>query len=354
MNKQPLVSIIIPTYNRAHLIGETLDSVLAQTYPNWECIVVDDGSTDTTDEVVQQYLDSDTRFQYHHRPADRPKGANACRNYGFEVSKGQFIMFLDSDDLFIDTTIGNRVKYLLNEKIDLLITNSQAFNKCIGDSKILWNLMNENHTHKDLIIRFFKSDMPWSTNSVTWNKIFFKKIKGWNEGLTAWQDWEIHCKSLFYNPKIMIVNALPDNFFRNSQHSKIGDSFTSLAYIKSLYLIVCEIDRLLKKHTLESEKVINHFNDFVIHKTIILALKNRYFFLPLTLLFKREFIIGLKRWNYFKIYLVQLFGISFKIRKYVLGKIYYDQQQYYKINSNHLKFTLDDLKTNTTVNNDIN
>ncbi|WP_372938266.1 glycosyltransferase family 2 protein, partial [Seonamhaeicola sp.] len=88
---QPLVSIIIPTYNRAHLIGETLDSVLAQTYTHWECIVVDDGSSDHTSQVVATYCKNDARFQYHQRPLDRPKGANACRNYGFELSKGEYI-----------------------------------------------------------------------------------------------------------------------------------------------------------------------------------------------------------------------------------------------------------------------
>lgn len=85
-NQNPLVSIIIPTFNRAHLIGETLDSVLAQTYPNWECIVVDDGSTDNTDEVMAEYMARDARFQYHHRPEDRLPGGNAARNYGVEFS----------------------------------------------------------------------------------------------------------------------------------------------------------------------------------------------------------------------------------------------------------------------------
>ena len=80
----PLVSIIIPTYNRAHFIGETLESVLAQTYHNWECIVIDDGSTDYTDELMEFYCEKDSRIQYYHRPSHKPKGANACRNYGFE------------------------------------------------------------------------------------------------------------------------------------------------------------------------------------------------------------------------------------------------------------------------------
>ena len=68
MTNNPLVSIIIPTYNRAHLIGETLDSVLAQTYQNWECIIVDDGSSDNTDDVVNDYVKKDPRFKYYYRP----------------------------------------------------------------------------------------------------------------------------------------------------------------------------------------------------------------------------------------------------------------------------------------------
>ena len=62
MKTNPLVSIIIPTYNRAQLIGETLDSILEQSYVNWECIVIDDGSTDSTDIVMARYCVKDTRF----------------------------------------------------------------------------------------------------------------------------------------------------------------------------------------------------------------------------------------------------------------------------------------------------
>ena len=72
-----LISIIIPTYNRAHLISETLDSILAQTYLNWECIVVDDGSTDTTADVMREYIKKNSRFQYHQRPDNRKKGPNS-------------------------------------------------------------------------------------------------------------------------------------------------------------------------------------------------------------------------------------------------------------------------------------
>ncbi|MFN4198862.1 MAG: glycosyltransferase family 2 protein [Flavobacterium sp.] len=107
--KPRLISIIIPTFNRAHLIGETLDSVLAQTYPHWECLVIDDGSADGTADVVQDYVKSDSRFQYYKRPEDRPKGANVCRNYGFELSQGDFINWFDDDDIMLPDFLKSKV-----------------------------------------------------------------------------------------------------------------------------------------------------------------------------------------------------------------------------------------------------
>ena len=68
-----LVSIIIPTYNRAHLIGETLESVKAQTYSNWECIIIDDHSSDDTETIISHYTKSDLRFKYHKRPKKSAK-----------------------------------------------------------------------------------------------------------------------------------------------------------------------------------------------------------------------------------------------------------------------------------------
>lgn len=135
MNKQPLVSIIIPTYNRADLIGETLDSVLAQTYTNWECLIVDDGSTDTTEEVVSAYVKKDTRFQYYHRPHDRPKGANACRNYGFEKSKGAYIQWLDSDDLISENKLERQVIAIQGESSAIAVCNWGYFVDSVADTK---------------------------------------------------------------------------------------------------------------------------------------------------------------------------------------------------------------------------
>src|SRR5690606_276329 len=98
MDSEPLVSVVIPTFNRALLLKRCISSVIDQTYQNWELIVVDDGSTDGTSDLIGMYVSADKRVKYFTRPNDRKKGANSCRNIGIKKSNGQYIAFLDSDD----------------------------------------------------------------------------------------------------------------------------------------------------------------------------------------------------------------------------------------------------------------
>ena len=126
-----LITVIIASHNYAHFIAQTLDSVLAQTYPNWECIVVDDGSTDNTREVVERYAQADQRIQYTWQ---ENQGLAAARNGGIAKSSGEYLQFLDADDLIearklecqvdilehhpeIDIVYGD-VRYIATEKSD--------------------------------------------------------------------------------------------------------------------------------------------------------------------------------------------------------------------------------------------
>jgi glycosyltransferase involved in cell wall biosynthesis len=135
MSDQPLVSIIIPTYNRAHLIGETLDSVVAQTYENWECIIVDDGSSDNTDEVVDEYVKKDSRFKYYHRPDEHLQGGNGARNYGFKMSQGQYVNWFDSDDLMLPEMLELKVKAMLEKHIDFVICSGKSSDSELNNIK---------------------------------------------------------------------------------------------------------------------------------------------------------------------------------------------------------------------------
>lgn len=122
-----LVSIIIPNYNRASLIGETLDSIISQTYENWECIIVDDGSIDNSIEVISKYVEKDNRFLLFQRPTDYSKGANACRNIGMQKSKGDYIIFFDSDDLMMKNHVEAKLHFMTTQNLDYAVFKSKNF-----------------------------------------------------------------------------------------------------------------------------------------------------------------------------------------------------------------------------------
>ena len=95
LENESIVSIIIPCYNQGQYLAEALDSVIAQTYSYWECIVVDDGSTDDTCEKVQRIAEKDSRIVVYQRLS---AGVSVTRNYGIAKAHGDFVCFIDSDD----------------------------------------------------------------------------------------------------------------------------------------------------------------------------------------------------------------------------------------------------------------
>ena len=126
MEKNPLISIIIPNFNRAHLISETLESIRNQTYKHWECIVVDDHSIDNSWAIVDDYCKKDKRFKQVKRPNELPKGACSCRNYGFEISKGLYVNWFDSDYIMISDKLEKQLEQLLKTESDVVVCQTQT------------------------------------------------------------------------------------------------------------------------------------------------------------------------------------------------------------------------------------
>lgn len=198
--EEPLVSIIIPTYNRAHLIGETLDSIMAQTYQNWECIVVDDGSTDDTEVLMDEYINKDARFQYHHRPVDRLPGGNAARNYGFEVSKGDYIQWFDSDDLMIPEKIELKAQAFLESNIDFVVSWSDYFGQPENIEKYPYKFSEEEVT----FLSFTTSHISWITNDFMVIREIANKLN-YNELLKSGQEFNYVAKLLLITQNLKII-----------------------------------------------------------------------------------------------------------------------------------------------------
>ena len=201
----PFVSIIIPSFNRASLIGETLESVIKQTYQNWECIVIDDGSTDYTGELLEFYSKKDSRFKIYYRPNNRPNGASSCRNYGFEKSKGDYIQFLDSDDNISNDKLSNQIKLLENNSLNSIATCKWGtFNSKIDNAVIHENLKAYNNFENplDFINAMGESICYFPIHSYLIRRKIIKKAGNWNEYLSLNDDGEFMIRIVINSHRI--------------------------------------------------------------------------------------------------------------------------------------------------------
>lgn len=215
------VSIIIPTYNRMLLIRETLDSIIAQTHKNWECIIVDDNSTDAIEEVIKSYSIADPRFRFYNRPLDRPKGANACRNYGFEQSTGDYINWFDSDDIMHVDFISDKLSILKNDiQVDFCCCINSTFkiDYTIVDGIDRPQIMQSGNVIEDYIF----NGLYFFTHSPLWRKDFLLGIELFDETLFRSQERDFHFRVLLENPSYVYLDKVL--FYKRSLGESISNS----------------------------------------------------------------------------------------------------------------------------------
>jgi glycosyltransferase involved in cell wall biosynthesis len=121
------VSIIVTCFNQAHCIAKTLESVALQTYKNWECIIIDDGSTDDSSQIIQDFAKKDTRFIYHYQ---NNQGVSKARNTGFALAEGEYINFLDGDDTFLPEKLEKQLAvFNKHSDVDICICDHQYYDE---------------------------------------------------------------------------------------------------------------------------------------------------------------------------------------------------------------------------------
>lgn len=203
-----LISVVIPSYNRASLIAQTIKSVQNQSYTNWELLIVDDGSTDNTFNVIEPYL-KDDRITLHYRPKDRPAGGNAARNYGFELSKGEYIKWLDSDDLLDSECLKFQAEMINRKNADVVFCRSKLFTSDKRDKITLgefWHpfFPDDNESHEKIFQDFILGKYRFSNNDGLWKKSFFN-LPPYNETLKNSQEWLMITESLCERPDVRFL-----------------------------------------------------------------------------------------------------------------------------------------------------
>lgn len=204
---EPTISIIIPTFNRAALLPHTLRSIAAQTYDHWECIVVDDGSQDHTAQLMQDFAQQDARFRYFKRPEDRPKGANACRNYGFEQARGVFVNWFDSDDLMYPQFLANKLAVLeANPALDFCACIQETFRDNAPEIRevVAPEKFSADRFEEDLLL----NGLYFYTPSPLWRKQFLDGKALFDESLSRSQEADFHFRMLSYHPNFTYLREV--------------------------------------------------------------------------------------------------------------------------------------------------
>ncbi len=257
----PDVSVIIPCYNSEHFIKETLNSVIAQTHNSWECIVVDDGSTDNSVQIVLSLAANDSRIRFYKRSSSN-KGASACRNEGAKMSNADYIIFLDSDDLLRKDCIESRLtKISQSPDQDLWVFYCELFKEKPGDTGVLWNIKDGD----DDLGRYIAHDLTWHTTSPIWKKTSFLELGGFDEKALCMQDWEVHLRALSSGLKYIYYDDPPDCYYRkNHGANTISSQKATDSKLESREYLLRKHYQVLKSvGQLEGEKKYNFTSYFI-------------------------------------------------------------------------------------------
>lgn len=187
MNLNKNISIIIPTYNREKIIGRTLDSILAQTYQYWECIVVDDLSKDNTKSVVEEYTTKDKRIVYCAN--ERKKGAQGARNTGLLRAKYDWVFFFDSDNVLHPVFLEEMTSGI-NDRVDVIQCFSRVIDVENGETGRYFKWCSYGNIHKQL----FEGSTYVDFNHAIIRKTKVLEIGCLDEDCPSMQEWDTHIR----------------------------------------------------------------------------------------------------------------------------------------------------------------
>lgn len=284
-----VVSIITPVFNRSDLTLETLQSIQNQSYSNFECILIDDGSTDNSITVITDFIKQDERFQLHLRPEEKLKGANSCRNYGFEISKGEFICWFDSDDIMHPDFISNKMGVFADA--DVVISKHCLFKDTIQN---IVGYENRTKASDNLFEDYVTLKISWYTPDPLWRKSFLTGKQLFREELKKGQDRDLYIRLLMGNPKILFIDQYL-TYYR--QHENTISNTFSVEVIQSHFDALNKNIELILKNKPSKELKLFLLKSQLKNYRYLYPQKNSFY--SFMKVFKKLFVFNLKNFKWF-------------------------------------------------------
>jgi glycosyltransferase involved in cell wall biosynthesis len=269
----------MPFLNRASVLSEAIESVLAQTYQDWELIAVDDGSTDASFSILKKYSTDDPRIKIYKRTSEK-KGPAVCRNIGVSNASGEYLIFLDSDDLLAPTCCSSRLEIMdKHPELDFGIFNMGVFENNFVQNTDCFNKHAE--SNEAYLSLFLSLQTPWTITSPMWRKTFFCAVKGFNENFLVKTDPELHARVLIlHEPKYQYFASQPnDCFYRINYFDTAKSAYfisASILYRVKYFHAVVQYLEVSKKYSLQQFKKSISAGIVTFYKSIFISNVNQY------------------------------------------------------------------------------
>jgi glycosyltransferase involved in cell wall biosynthesis len=248
MNKEKgLISVIIPSYNYARFISETIESLQLQTYKNWEAIVIDDCSSDDTESIVKILMSKEPRLFYEKHIVN--KGLPATRNTGLKIAKGEFVLFLDADDIISPEKLNLHIKHFNNNpNIDISYSKCYFFRSGYVQDRFLSRKLNYDEDlfpvsgGKDVLFPIFLRDNMITVLAPLVKASLIEQVGYFNENLKQKEDWNFWIRCVLVDANFVYLedhNAY--GLIRVHGGSLLDNEKDSLLYSNEFYIVLKKI-----------------------------------------------------------------------------------------------------------------
>ncbi|MCF8272795.1 MAG: glycosyltransferase family 2 protein [Flavobacteriaceae bacterium] len=239
MTSKPIISIIIPIYNCEKLVPFTLNSILGQSFIDWECILIDDNSTDNVLEILYKFQKLDKRFIVFKKPIELKQGANVSRNFGFSKAKGEYIKWFDCDDIMLPNHLELIYNTLIEKNLDFVVSDTVNFdnesNKIIG-KPYEFDRSKAVITPENLAL----NKIGWITDDFFGKKEVLNEIKFNEEISFIGDEYNFFVRFLHINingiiiEKVLTQRRIHPNSITNSKMENINEHLVRIAFVKYL------------------------------------------------------------------------------------------------------------------------
>jgi glycosyltransferase involved in cell wall biosynthesis len=205
-----LISVIVPCFNQGSFLAEALESIVRQTYEKWECLIIDDGSTDSTPQIASRFVGGDARFRYFHQTN---KGPSASRNRGLSLARGDLIQFLDADDVILPGKFELQVAALGPLDVlkvvhcDYLRSMTESLTEAVGTARLSPTFMYRKPVY-DLALRW-ERDFSIPIHCFLFDsRIFTDRGVRFDESLLNHEDWECWMRVFALQPESVFIDKV--------------------------------------------------------------------------------------------------------------------------------------------------